>query len=117
MKIPVETKPALWGFAAGAVSLAVVGFAWAGWMTGGDAEAAASARADAAVVSTLSPICVAKFRSGAEMSSRVTAFKQLDSWAQAEFIEKGGWAAGGDAASTSLQTSVARACAETLASS
>ena len=37
MEIPKETKaavkPALWGAAAGAIALAIVGFNWGGWVT------------------------------------------------------------------------------------
>ena len=42
MEISKETKaavkPALWGAAAGAIALAIVGFNWGGWVTGGTAE-------------------------------------------------------------------------------
>jgi alpha/beta superfamily hydrolase len=43
----------LWGAAAGAVALAVVGFSWGGWVTGSTARA----QADAAVWSALLPVC------------------------------------------------------------
>lgn len=43
----------LWGAAAGAVALAVVGFTWGGWVTGG----AAATQADVAVSTALLPIC------------------------------------------------------------
>jgi hypothetical protein len=29
MNIPVETKPALWGMAGGAIAAAIIGFTWA----------------------------------------------------------------------------------------
>ena len=38
MNIPVETKPALWGMAGGAIAAAIIGFTWGGWVTGGRAE-------------------------------------------------------------------------------
>src|SRR6266446_131715 len=53
MKIPVETKPALWGAAGGAVALAIVGFSWGGWVTGGGA----AKQAETAVSAALLPIC------------------------------------------------------------
>lgn len=49
MKIPVETKPVLWGVVGGAIALAIVGFKWGGWVTGGAAEADATQRTNAAV--------------------------------------------------------------------
>ena len=50
MRIPVETKPAIWGIAGGAIAMAFVGFNWGGWVTGGKAESVASQRAKDAVV-------------------------------------------------------------------
>lgn len=43
----------LWGAAAGAAALAVVGFSWGGWVTGGNAEAMTLKRSQAAVVAVL----------------------------------------------------------------
>jgi hypothetical protein len=39
----------------------VIGFSWAGWMTGGTAIKLADDRANTAVVAALTPICVEKF--------------------------------------------------------
>lgn len=114
MNIPNETKPALWGAVGGAVALAVVGFSWGGWVTGSKAEEAASTRADAAVVEALAPVCVAKFRRDAAVDANLAALKKADSWAQGDFIEKGGWATVVDSKATSQTSSVARACGEML---
>jgi hypothetical protein len=43
MKLPAATKPFLWGAAAGAIALAIVGFNWGGWLTGQVASACAEA--------------------------------------------------------------------------
>ena len=48
MKIPVETKPVVWGIAGGAVLAMIVGFTWGGWVTGGKAESDATQRVNAA---------------------------------------------------------------------
>lgn len=61
-KLPARTRPFLWGAAAGAIALAIVGFSWGGWVTGAKAKTLAGDRAEAAVVSALAPICVAQFR-------------------------------------------------------
>jgi hypothetical protein len=37
-KLPTRPTPILWGAAAGAISLAVVGFNWGGWVNGRTAE-------------------------------------------------------------------------------
>ena len=38
MNIPEWLKPALYGAAAGAGALAIIGFTWGGWVTGGTAK-------------------------------------------------------------------------------
>ena len=114
MNIPIETKPALWGAAAGAVALAIVGFNWGGWVTGGTAQAAAAISVDAAVVAALAPVCVAKFRRDAAVDANLTALKEVDSWAQGDFIEKGGWATVLDSKVVAQRSSVARTCGEIL---
>lgn len=130
MNIPVETKPALWGAAAGAAALAFVGFNWGGWTTGGKAESMAVKRVDEAVVAALAPVCVDKFVRASDATANRAALVKLDSWTQGEYVEKGGWAAtepvasAANAASASGTTgpgspgsriaAVARACAELL---
>lgn len=125
MKIPVETKPALWGAVAGAAVLAIVGFNWGGWTTGGKAETMAVKRVDEAVVAALAPVCVARFERATDATSNRAALVKLDSWAQGEYVEKGGWASAeppANAASASVTAgsgsgnaaAVARACAELL---
>lgn len=114
MKIPVETKPALWGAVGGAVALAIVGFNWGGWMTGSKAETAASTRVDNAVIKALAPVCVAKFRRDAEAVANLVALKKVDTWSQADFIQKGGWATVADTKAISQEYLVARACGEIL---
>ena len=91
-KLPIETKPFLWGAAAGAVALAIAGFSWGGWVTGATAERLAGARADAAMVAALAPICVTQFQASARAGASLAALKQVQSWEQAEYVSKGGWA-------------------------
>ena len=116
MKIPVETKPTLWGVAGGAVVLATVGFTWGGWVTGGKAEADATQRANAAVVVALAPLCVEKFQHTADASANLVALKKVDSWTQGDFVEKGGWATLPGSNSPQQVSAVAKACALLLAS-
>src|SRR5512144_2966912 len=92
MKIPAETKPALWGVVGGAILAAITGFTWGGWVTGGTAESTASQRASSAVVAALAPICVEKFKTNADGAANLTTLKKTDSWSQGEYVEKGGWA-------------------------
>ena len=112
MEIPKQTKPALFGAVAGAVIVAIVGFSWGGWVTGSTADAMASDRAEAAVVSALTPLCVAKFKGGTDAMAQMAALKEAKSWEQGNFVKDGGWAdlpggGGGD-------IDLARACATAL---
>ncbi|MFM9886551.1 MAG: hypothetical protein ACKVQT_26285 [Burkholderiales bacterium] len=115
MKIPVETKPAFWGVAGGAVALAIVGFGWGGWVTGSKSEAAANERAHNAVITALAPICVENFRRASDVSANLAALKKVDSWQQGAFVEKGGWAKVAGSNAPDQLSAVARACAVLLA--
>jgi hypothetical protein len=111
MKIPTETKPALWGIAGGAVAAAIVGFTWGGWTTGGTAEAGAKQRASTAVVVALAPICAERFQGASDAAANLTALKKVDSWSQGEFVEKGGWATMPGPKSPEQVSAVTKACA------
>jgi len=117
MEISRETKaamrPALWGAVAGAIALAIVGFNWGGWVTGGTAETLAKNSAAMAVVAALTPICVEKFRQAADASANLVEMKKATyAWDQSKFVEKGGWAT--MPGSAEPNSAVAKACAESL---
>jgi hypothetical protein len=93
----------------------IVGFTWGGWNTGGKAEAEATQRANAAVVTALAPICVERFQRATDASGNLAALKKIDSWSQGEFVEKGGWATMPGAEAGDQVSAVAKACALLLA--
>ena len=71
----------LWGAAAGAAALAVVGFTWGGWTTGSNAEAMALKRSQAAVVAVLTPICIQRFQANANAPVKLAELKNIGvSW-------------------------------------
>ncbi|MGH7006568.1 MAG: hypothetical protein ACREIP_21690 [Alphaproteobacteria bacterium] len=113
MKIPAETKPALWGAAGGAIAVAIIGFAWGGWVTGSTAEKIAKQRTETAVVAALTPVCVAKFQSGTDSQVHFAALKKISAWEQGSYVEKGGWA--NMPGSATANSDLARACAEAIA--
>jgi hypothetical protein len=95
--------------------MAIVGFGWGGWVTGGAAETLATTRATTAVVTALTPICVEKFRQAADASANLAEMKKTAySWDQSKFVEKGGWAT--MPGTTQPNSAVAKACAESLGS-
>ena len=111
MKLPVETKPVLWGMAGGAIAAAIVGFSWGGWVTASTAAASATQRADAAVVVALAPVCVERFQRATDVSANLAALTKVDSWSRGDFIEKGGWATIPGSKATEPVSGVAKACA------
>jgi hypothetical protein len=105
-------KPLLMGAVGGAIALAVVGFSWGGWVTGGTAEKMAVKRAEMATVAALAPLCVENFRKQADAGAQLASFQKLASYEQRGFIEKAGLATA--MGSKGPDSSVAQACAETL---
>jgi hypothetical protein len=101
----------LWGAAGGAVALAIVGFSWGGWVTGGTAQVMARKEANAAVVKVLTPFCIANFQKSADATDKLVSLKKIsNSWARETFIREGRWAVIG----TDQNSGVVDACAEAL---
>jgi len=114
MNIPIETKPALWGAAGGAVALAIVGFNWGGWTTGSNAELMAKTRASDAVVTVLAPVCADRFERAGDVAANRVALMKAETWSRGDFVEKGGWAAIGKDSPADRTSAVAKACADLL---
>ena len=96
----------------GAVAIMIVGFSWWGWTLGSTAQRMAQERAQAAVVTALTPLCVASFMQQPNAAVKLAEFQKISSWSQSGFIEKGGWATI-DGNSTP-NSAVAKACANEL---
>ncbi len=88
-----KIKLLVWGAIGGAIVLAIIGFAWGGWVTGGTAQEMAKEKADKAVVDRLAPICVTQFQQDPNKEERLKELKKLDSWKRSDFVKKQGWAA------------------------
>jgi hypothetical protein len=112
MQVPPLVKPACWGAVGGAIALAVIGFNWGGWVTGGKAEIMAKQRANAAVVAALAPICVDNFRRAPDATTQQVELNKASYWERRSFVEKRGWAT--MPGSSSVDSEVARACAELI---
>ena len=87
-----KIKLALWSAIAGAIVLAIIGFSWFGWVTGGTAQQMAEEKAENAVVDHLTQICVAQFNQDPEKDKKLKKLKETDSWKRAEYATKQGWA-------------------------
>ena len=87
-----KIKLLVWGAIGGAIVLAIIGFAWGGWVTGGTAQEMAKEMADEAVIDRLAPICVAQFQQDPNKEERLKELKKLDSWKRGDYVKKQGWA-------------------------
>jgi len=113
MRTPEWLKPGLYGAATGAVALAIVGFAWGGWVTDGKAQEMASDQAQLEVVAALVPICVEQSRLDPQVADTLAQLKDARSYQRGDMLMKAGWAT--MPGSTEPSRSVALACAEKLA--
>jgi hypothetical protein len=112
MTVHPSVTPGIWGAIGGAAALAIIGFTWGGWVTGGSAERTADTRASSAVVAALAPICVVQFQEKPDSAMQLAALKKVSSYEQTSFVEKAGWAT--MPGSTAPGAGVARACAELI---
>ena len=112
MQTPEWLKPAFYGAAAGALALAVVGFNWGGWVTGGTARQMAAEQSKADVVAALSLICVDQSKRDPQLVERVAAIKAASSWTRGDLVMKNGWAT--MPGTTEGNSQVARDCAEKI---
>ncbi len=102
----------LGGVLAGAVAAPVALFS-IGWIvTSGAADAAAKESAEAAMLKSLTPICVSQFSRDVTRDDQLAKLKALSQWDRPDFVAKSGWATmpGSDAANSL----VADACSRQL---
>ena len=107
--IKQNLTPGIWGAIGGAVLLAIVGFNWGGWVTGGTA----SDMTQTAIVDRLVPICVGQFNMDSNKVGKLAEMKKADSWTRGNFVSKQGWAT--MPGSKEANSDVAEACAEKIA--
>lgn len=113
MKLPENTNAYLWGAAVGAIALAVVGFGWGGWVTGGGASKMAAMAANDAKVAALAPICASRFSAQDNSAVKIAELAKASTWDRGNVIEKSGFAT--MPGSKTADSDVARACAELIA--
>ena len=92
MQIPEWTNPALMGAGAGAIALAIVGFSWGGWVTGGSASKMSSDDSMVAVASALTPYCVLNSQNDPKSVTVMAELEKASSYQRRGIVEKAGWA-------------------------
>lgn len=112
MEIPSGLKPGLWGAAAGAVVMAIVGFQYLDWTTKGSADKQAQETASDAVVAALVPFCVIKARADPDTAAMTKFRVEQSSYSRSDIVLKAGWASLDGAAAGNDR--LARACADKL---
>lgn len=113
MNAPERTKPALLGAAAGAIALAIVGFSWGGWVTGGTAGKMAAEQARNEVVAALVPICVEQSKNDPQLTATMAQLEAANRYKRSDMLMEAGWAT--MPGSESPNRAVASACMEKLA--
>ena len=113
MKLPENTSAYFWGAAIGAIAVAIVGFSWGGWVTGGTSMKNAATAASDAKIAVLAPICADRFRAQGDSAVKIAELAKSSSWDRGNVIEKSGFAIMPGAKTS--DSDVARACAEILA--
>jgi alpha/beta superfamily hydrolase len=106
-------KPALYGAAAGATALAIAGFSWGGWVTGGTAKQMATDQARLEVVAALVPICIEQSKQDPQVVETLAQLETASSFERRDMLMEAGWAT--MPGSSDPDSNVARACADKLA--
>jgi hypothetical protein len=113
MNVPAWLKPGLYGAAAGAAALAIIGFSWGGWVTDTTARKMASEQARLEVVAALVPICVEQSKQDPEVAATLARLRDASSYKRSDMLMETGWAT--MPGSTDANRNVASACMEKLA--
>src|SRR3970282_2955084 len=87
-----KIKLGSWSAIGGAAVLALIGFNYGGWVTGGTAAAMAKEVAADAVAERLGAICVVQFNRDSEKGEKLKEMKGKDSWDKGRSIETQSWA-------------------------
>jgi hypothetical protein len=115
MQTPTWLSPALYGAGAGAIALAIVGFTWGGWVTGGTARQMAGDASKMAVASSLTPYCVERAKADPRSVELLAELAAAKGFNRRGLVEKAGWAT--PLGSTDPDRALALACEQALATS
>jgi hypothetical protein len=112
MNTPEWFKPGAWGFVIGGIAVAIVGFSWGGWMTGGSADLMAKNRAETQVTAALVPVCLEISRADPNRVAKLETIKKASVYNRDSALMDAGWATMPGASKPDRQ--VASACLDGL---
>jgi hypothetical protein len=84
--------PAIYGGIFGAIALAIIGFSWGGWVTGGTANKMAEQAAEAAVVAAMMPYCLARSKDDPGAAEILSQLNKANGYNRRGIVEEAGWA-------------------------
>ena len=114
MRMLIWLRPAIIGAAFGAMTTALVGFNYGGWVSGRSAEQMATQQSTAAVIAALLPVCVSQSKADPDAIAKTQHLSALSSWYdRREFVMEIGWATMPGALSPNGD--LAATCAEVVA--
>lgn len=115
MNTPEWIKPGAYGAVVGGIVVAVVGFTWGGWVTGGDAADRAETAAEQGRTDLAAAICVQDFIESDGARARLAELKEISSSTQRRtFIVEGGWPNMPDTDNAAVTRDAANLCARML---
>lgn len=82
VNIPSWIKPAAYGAIAGGIVVAIVGFSWGGWVTGGTSSDRAQSAAEQGRTDLAAAICVQDFIAADGARERLAELKEISSSTQ-----------------------------------
>lgn len=109
---PSKTE-SFWTAAGAVVATLIIGFGFAGWVTGGTAEEMATQAANGARHQLAAAICVKQFLHAANAGTRLADLKKADWYQRDEIVASSGWATMPDRKEPNVV--VAEMCASRLA--
>ena len=92
MNAPEGLKPGVYGAVIGAVFVAVVGFTWGGWVTGGTANDRAMAMSKDDVVASMVPVCLDMARSDPGRAEKLETIRATSTLQRRDAVMAAGWA-------------------------
>ncbi len=92
MNFPEWTRPGAYGAAIGAVTLAILGFSWGGWMTSGSAKAMADELAADQVTMAMVPVCLDMSAADPERVAKLATVQAASRFDRRKALIATGWA-------------------------
>lgn len=112
MNTPDWLKPGVYGALVGAVVVAIGGFSWGGWVTGGTAKDRAMEMAHDDVVAAMIPVCLDMARTDPERLAKIETIRAASTYKRRDALISVGWATMPGADSPSRD--IAQACLASL---